>query len=98
MRDPGIPSLLVTYGTSNDFFFSGHTAISVLGALQLAHAAPPWLAITGAIVAAVEALTVIVLRAHYTMDVFAAVFAAWGADAIARSLAPTVDAWLRHVG
>ena len=24
-RDPGFPSLLVTYGTSNDFFFSGHT-------------------------------------------------------------------------
>ena len=93
-RDPGFPSLLVTYGTSNDFFFSGHTAISVLGALQLAHAAPPWLAAVGAAVAALEAITVIVLRAHYTMDVFTAVFAAWGADAIARHLAPSVDLWL----
>ncbi len=97
-RHPGVPSLLVTYGTSNDFFFSGHTAISVLGALQLAHVAPPWLALTGAIIAAVEAVTVIVLRAHYTMDVFAALFAAWGADVFARHLAPQVDGWLGRIG
>jgi hypothetical protein len=93
-RDPGFPSLLVTYGTSNDFFFSGHTAISVLGALQLAHSAPPWLAIVGAIVAGLEAITVIILRAHYTMDVFAALFAAWGADVLARYAAPQIDLWL----
>ncbi|MCX6954553.1 MAG: phosphatase PAP2-related protein [Verrucomicrobia bacterium] len=97
-RDPGFPSLLVTYGTSNDFFFSGHTAISILGALQLAHTAPPWLAAIGAVVAAVEAITVIVLRAHYTMDVFAALFAAWGADVFARNLAPPLDVWLRQFG
>lgn len=93
-RDPGFPSLLVTYGTSNDFFFSGHTAISVLGALQLAHVAPPWLAATGGIVAAMEAATVIILRAHYTMDVFTAVFVAWGADKLAHHLAPALDLWL----
>ena len=94
-RYPGFPSLLVTYGTSNDFFFSGHTAIAVLATLELAHAAPPWLAALAAVIAAVEAATVIVLRAHYTMDVFAAFFAAWGAETIARHLAPAVDAWLR---
>jgi hypothetical protein len=94
-RDPGFPSLLVTYGVSNDFFFSGHTAISVLGALQLAHHAPPWLAAVGAIVAGTEALTVIVLRAHYTMDVFAAVFAAWAADLAGQHIAPAIDGWLR---
>jgi hypothetical protein len=97
-RDPGFPSLLVTYGTSNDFFFSGHTAISVLAALQLAHAAPAWLAIAGAVIAALEAVTVIVLRAHYTMDVFAALFAAWGADVLAQHLAPHLDTWLGLLG
>ena len=97
-RHPGFPSLFVTYGTSNDFFFSGHTAISVLGALQLAHHAPPWLAAVGAVVAALEAATVIVLRAHYTMDVFAAPFAAWGADTLARHLAPSLDTWLGRPG
>ena len=93
-RHPGFPSLLVTYGTSNDFFFSGHTAISVLGALQLVHVAPPWLAALGVAVAAIEALTVIVLRAHYTMDVFAALFAAWAAEVLAGRWAPAIDAWL----
>jgi hypothetical protein len=93
-RHPGFPSLLVTYGVSNDFFFSGHTAISVLAALQLIHVAPPWVAAIGVAIAAVEALTVIVLRAHYTMDVFAAIFAAWAADAIATRIAPAFDALL----
>ncbi|MSU22448.1 MAG: hypothetical protein EXS32_01340 [Opitutus sp.] len=97
-RHPGFPSLFVTYGTSNDFFFSGHTAISVLGAIQLAHTAPPWLALLGAIVAGIEAIIVIILRAHYTMDVFAALFAAWGADGLARHLAPQVDLWLGRLG
>src|SRR5207249_2901381 len=32
---PGFPSLLVTYGVANDFFFSGHTAIAVFGAIEL---------------------------------------------------------------
>ena len=27
--DPGMPSLLITYGVANDFFFSGHTGIAV---------------------------------------------------------------------
>jgi len=31
-RDPGFPSLLVTYSVGNDFFFSGHTAFAVFGA------------------------------------------------------------------
>lgn len=95
---PGFPSLFVTYGTSNDFFFSGHTAISVLGAIHLVHDAPPWLAALGAIIAVAEAITVIILRAHSTMDVFAAPFAAWGADEIARRCAPHLDAWLARFG
>ena len=94
-RYPGFPSLLVTYGTSNDFFFSGHTAISVLGVIELAHAVPVWLTVLAAIVAAVEAATVIVLRAHYTMDVIAAPFIAWGAYTIAQHVAPSIDVWLR---
>ncbi len=42
---PGFPSLLVTYGVANDYFFSGHTAIAVLGATELAragNAGGPW--------------------------------------------------------
>jgi membrane-associated phospholipid phosphatase len=76
-RYPGFPSLLVTYGTGNDFFISGHTAIAVLGAIEIGKIGPLWLAITAGVVAFLEATTVIVLRAHYTMDVLAAACAAW---------------------
>ena len=94
-RNPGFPALLVTYGVGNDFFFSGHTAIAVLGAIEAAHFAPLWLAVLAAFVAAGEMLTVLVLRAHYTMDVLAGAFAAFLAASAAASLSPGVDAWLR---
>jgi len=75
-RDPGVPSLFVTYGVGNDFFFSGHTALAVYGAMQLAALQIPALTAIGAIVAVLQAIAVIVLRAHWTMDVVAGVFAA----------------------
>ena len=81
-RYPGFPSLLVTYGTGNDFFISGHTAVAVLGAIEVAKIGPWWLAVAAGVVAFLEATTVIVLRAHYTMDVLAAACAA-GCAAIA---------------
>ena len=97
-RDPGFPSLLVTYRTSNDFFFSGHTALGVLAALEVAGLGPAWHAIAVALVALAEAAVVIVLRAHWTMDVLAAVPAALACDALAAAAAPAVDAWLRGGG
>jgi len=90
-RHPGVPSLLVTYGTATDLFFSGHTAIAVVGAVELAHlGGAGWLAL-GIAIAVVEATTVLVLRAHYTMDVFAAIATALGAAAAATAVAPAVD-------
>jgi membrane-associated phospholipid phosphatase len=84
-RHPGFPSLLVTYGVTSDFFISGHTAVAVLGAIEIARFLPWWVALLAAIIAAGEAITVIVLRAHYTMDVLGALVAAWcAADFAAR--------------
>jgi hypothetical protein len=94
-RNPGFPSILVTYGTSNDFFFSGHTACALVGALEIARVAPHAAGIAALAIAAIEAVTVIVLRAHYTIDVFAAVFAAWGMEELAANIAPHFDALLR---
>ncbi len=90
-RHPGVPSLLVTYGTSTDLFFSGHTAIAVYGAIELARWGGPAFAVLGAVIALIEAATVLVLRAHYTMDVFAAVVTALYAAAAGAYLAPVVD-------
>jgi len=85
-RNPGLPSLLVTYDVANDFFFSGHTAIAVLAAIEVAMIAPAWMAIAAGVIAALEATTVLVLRAHYTMDVLTAVVAAFCAEGLASRL------------
>jgi hypothetical protein len=94
-RRPGFPSLFVTYGTSNDFFFSGHTAIAVIGAIELSQWGWPVLTLAAVLIAVLEAATVLVLRAHYTMDVLAAACAAWCAAVFSRWAAPCVDAWLK---
>lgn len=75
-RDPGFPSLFVTYDVGNDFFFSGHTALAVYGAMQLAALHLPWLTAAGVVVAALQIVAVIALRAHWTIDVVAGLAAA----------------------
>jgi hypothetical protein len=86
---PGFPSLLVTYGVANDFFFSGHTSIAVLGATELWREGKPWLRVLAVGLAAFEITTVLVLRAHYTMDVFTgfvtAILAAVAAEQISKA-------------
>src|SRR5262245_14414826 len=94
-RNPGFPALLVTYSVGNDFFFSGHTALAVLGAIEAANYGPIWLALAAAVIALGEILIVLVLRAHYTLDVVAGALAAFVAADVAGRLAPMVDSWLK---
>ncbi len=90
-RHPGVPSLLVTYGTTNDLFFSGHTAIAVYGCLELASWGGPAAALVGGVIAVAEMITVLVLRAHYTMDVFAGAITALWVWSVATVVAPRLD-------
>ena len=87
-RYPGFPSLLVTYSVANDYFFSAHTAIAVLGAVELTRARSTWLTVIGVGIVVFEAATVLVLRAHYTMDVFTGLIAALYAAHLAERLSP----------
>jgi PAP2 superfamily protein len=91
---PGFPSLLVTYNVGNDFFFSGHTAIAVFGGIELARLGKRWLTIVAAGIVFFEILTVLVLRAHYTMDVFTGMLAAIVVAQFCATISPRVDAWL----
>lgn len=91
---PGFPSLLVTYNVGNDFFFSGHTAIAVFGGIELARLGKRWLTIVAAGIVVFEILTVLVLRAHYTMDVFTGLLAAIVVAQFCAGISPRVDAWL----
>jgi membrane-associated phospholipid phosphatase len=96
-RSPGMPSLLVTYGVSNDLFFSGHTALAVYGAMELGRHGTAW-AIVGAALALFEVVAVIVLRAHYTLDVFTGAVTAFAAAVVAERLAPACDEALVRLG
>ena len=90
-HDPGFPSLLVTYDVTSDFFFSGHTGLAVLGAVELSRVGGrKWLYVGLAIVL-FEVTTVLVLRAHYTMDVFTGAVAARYASILALWVAPNCD-------
>lgn len=88
---PGFPSLLVTYRVANDFFFSGHTAIAVFGALELARFRKKWLTGTAALIVVFEIATVLILRAHYTMDVFTGIVAALWVARFSERVAPRID-------
>jgi membrane-associated phospholipid phosphatase len=45
-----------------------------------------------------EIATVLVLRAHYTMDVFAGAVTAFAAAVVAAWIAPACDQWLVEIG
>lgn len=88
---PGFPSLLVTYHVANDFFFSGHTAIAVFGAIEISRLRRKWLTMAAVLIMVFEIGAVLVLRAHYTMDVFTGIVAALWVSHISERIAPRVD-------
>ena len=87
---PGFPSLLVTYGVGNDLFFSGHTAIAIFGATELARLRR-WLIPVGVGIALFEMVAVLMLRAHWTMDVYAGAVTALLVACIAGPVAKPID-------
>jgi membrane-associated phospholipid phosphatase len=95
---PGVPSLLVTYGVTTDYFFSGHTAIAVLGATELAQFEKQWLTLLGIAIVSFEVSTVLILRAHYTMDVFTGIIAALWVAQLCKRIAPPLDALISKKG
>jgi hypothetical protein len=95
-RYPGVPAILVTYGTANDLFFSGHTAIAVYGAATLAGHWGPMGLVLGLLIAVFEAVTVLVLRAHYTMDVFTGIVCALWVYSLSGQIAPWLDGAIRN--
>jgi hypothetical protein len=90
-RHPGFPSLVVTYGVANDLFFSGHTAIAVFGAVELARLGRRWLGVLGFGIALFEVAAVLTLRAHYTMDVFTGAVTALLVAGVAAKISPWCD-------
>ncbi len=90
-RSPGVPTILVTYKTANDLFFSGHTAIAVFGGLWLGDAFGPIGLAVGITVMIFEIGVVLLLRAHYTMDVYAGLITALLIHAFTSTVGARID-------
>lgn len=88
---PGFPSLLATYHVANDFFFSGHTAIAVFGAIEMSRLRRNWLTVIAVLLVFFEVATVLILRAHYTMDVFTGIVAALWIASLTERISPRLD-------
>ena len=95
---PGFPSLLVTYGVANDYYFSGHTSIAVFAATELARFGRRWVTLLAVVIVVFQAATVLVLRAHYTMDVFTGLIAALYVARLAERISPALDRSLPKFG
>lgn len=93
-RDPGFPSILVTYDVGNDLFFSAHTALTVFGAAQLWMLGHPLLIALSVALIVYEVSVVLILRAHWTMDVFTGAVTALLVHLVALELGPMLDALL----
>jgi hypothetical protein len=91
---PGFPSALVTYNVGNDFFFSGHTAIAVFGGIELSRIGKSWLTVLAVGIVVFEIAAVLILRAHYTMDIFTGLVAAICVAQFCANVSPRIDAWL----
>jgi PAP2 superfamily C-terminal len=91
---PGFPSVLVTYHVANDFFFSGHTAIAVFGAIELSRLHRNWLTAVAILLVLFEVATVLILRAHYSMDVFTGIVAALWIAHVTERISPRLDVLL----
>lgn len=88
---PGFPTIVVTYGTSTDFFFSGHMALATLLATELtAQRAPRTKQAIAWGLALVQAVVILAMRFHYVTDVAAGCLAAVAATQLA-------DVWGRRL-
>jgi uncharacterized protein involved in cysteine biosynthesis len=79
---------------ANDFFFSGHTAIAVFGAIELSRFRRKWLMVMAILIVIFEVATVLILRAHYTMDVFTGAVAALWISNLSERVSPRIDSLL----
>ena len=98
---PGFPSIVVTYSTSSDFFFSGHMALATLLAAELtAHRAARWKQGVAWVVIGLQALVILSMRFHYVTDVVTGFLAAIAATQMANKIGAWVDKryapWSRH--
>jgi hypothetical protein len=96
-RSPGTDSIFVTYDVSNDFFFSGHTALCIVAAIELFRMSPNnlpsriFIFFLALCFCVFEIGIILVLHSHWSIDVFAAIIAARYATMISKRYSNAID-------
>jgi hypothetical protein len=72
---PGFPSITVNYAPTTDFFFSGHVGFAVITALDNFEAKWYFMGAISIFSTFLESITMIFLRAHYTIDLLGGIVA-----------------------
>mmetsp|Transcript_27607 Transcript_27607/g.27295 ORF Transcript_27607/g.27295 Transcript_27607/m.27295 type:complete len:117 (+) Transcript_27607:429-779(+) len=90
---PGIPSITVTYLRTTDFFYSGHVGVMVFCALENRHEGNRFLMYLSIFTAFFEFFVLLVLRAHYAVDMFAGIVFAHYFWIISGWVSPYLDRW-----
>ena len=89
---PGFPSLVVTYSTSSDFFFSGHMALATVLASELtAHGAQRGKQAMVWTIAGAQAFVILSMRFYYVSDMVMGCFAAVAPTQLADALGHRLD-------
>lgn len=73
-RDPGFFSLIVPYGTTADFYFSGHSGFLVLATMELIQMKMVVLAFVNLISTLFTAWMLMATRAHYSIGIVYMIF------------------------
>jgi len=90
-RYPGFPSLFSHYSINTDFYFSAYVGINLLGNLELERFRINWLSALGLVLLGFEALIDIVLRSHYTPDIYTSIITAFFCYLVTQPLVPPID-------
>lgn len=96
---PGFPSLVVTYYTTFDFFFSGHTGSATLSALEIGHRnyKNKVYLVLAIMLVMMEIFCILSMRFHYTADVITGILAAVTAFVLAQKVTPALDRSLERM-
>jgi hypothetical protein len=71
--NPGFPSIIMHYDVADDFFFSGHTLISLIFGIELFNSTNMFIKLYSVFYMAIEILFILTSKAHYFMDVYGAI-------------------------
>ena len=70
---PGFFSLFVPYGSTPDFFYSGHVGVCMLHVLEFYAIGWYWMSAYALLAMFLQIFLMVALRSHYTMDMFAGI-------------------------